>query len=1035
MKQKSIFFSPCLMRFSTLFILMILLCNFVLGQTKVITGTVTDDQGQALMGANIKVKGTANGAVTDEAGKYSVTAAKNGTLIFSFSGFTPQTVLVNNRSVIDITLVREINNLEEVIVTGYRSQTRGSVLGSVTSVSSSEFSKMPVDNLSNALAGRLSGVTITQSAGTPGMESSIRIRAEGTFNNTSPLYVIDGIVSDKFTFDGLSPNEVNEITVLKDGASAAIYGSRAANGVILVTTKRGHEGKPKLTYSGLYGFQTPTKIPKTFTAFQQASAINNALKYNNTPETDARYYTQDELDYFKTHSWNWIDEMWQNPTTTQHSLDVSGGSKNVRYFLGGSLNSATGSFNNLSYQKYTLRGNLDVSVTKDLKISLDMNTDKRKTNGPSWQVSNWRQEDLYKALLIRSPMVPPYVNGLPVGNWVEWHPGVIVDPSQSGYNKKEWNEVNSTVSINYTAPFLKGLSAKVALNRFNRNIYNKQFQLPYNMTLFNTLGEHNHIVGDTAVGLRPRAADEFLQSRYDKIEQYQFDAQINYKNSFGKHNIDALLVYEQEEDNTVWFNGRRDNFISNAIDQYVAGSPVNPHVDGSESQFARLSYVGLASYNYAQKYLLEASFRYDGSVKFAPAHRWGFFPGASAGWRISNEPFFKSTFINDLKIRASVALVGNDYIDDFQWLQSDEIVDGAIFNEPTNGLEPGTLANPNITWEKSLSYNTGFDSRFWDNRMSLKLDLFYRHTYDILGTRQLIVPSTFGPDLPDENYEQIDTRGFEIELGYNSHGKNSASSFNYYAHGNFGFSTNKVIRLDEAENIRPYKSKVGRPIGGVFGYVADGILRSQKQIDALPAGYTILGKKPQLGMLNYKDLRGVNSDTPDGKITADDQTFIADHSDPTMTFGLSVGATWKSFNLDVLLQGVAGGKIMMPNTGRDIQARAEESSFAYWADSWTPENPNGKYPGYRGTSYRTRADASSFWLQDLSFLRLKNISLSYNLPEHLLSGIGVSNVRVFFTGTNLAMIYSGNKIYDPEMNSITAYPMMKTYSFGINIGL
>jgi hypothetical protein len=188
-------------------------------------------------------------------------------------------------------------------------------------------------------------------------------------------------------------------------------------------------------------------------------------------------------------------------------------------------------------------------------------------------------------------------------------------------------------------------------------------------------------------------------------------------------------------------------------------------------------------------------------------------------------------------------------------------------------------------------------------------------------------------------------------------------------------------------------------------------------------------------MLNYKDLRGVNSDTPDGKITADDQTFIADHSDPTMTFGLSVGATWKSFNLDVLLQGVAGGKIMMPNTGRDIQARAEESSFAYWADSWTPENPNGKYPGYRGTSYRTRADASSFWLQDLSFLRLKNISLSYNLPEHLLSGIGVSNVRVFFTGTNLAMIYSGNKIYDPEMNSITAYPMMKTYSFGINIGL
>ncbi len=324
----------------------------------------------------------------------------------------------------------------------------------------------PVDNLSNALAGRLAGATITQNAGTPGMESSIRIRSQGTFNNATPLFVIDGVVSDKFAFDGLSPNEVENVTVLKDGASAAIYGSRAANGVVLVTTKRGKEGAPKLSYSGLYGFQEPTKIPETLNAFEHASAINHQLRYIKTPESDPRYYSQDELDYFANNSWNWVDEMWKNPLTTQHTLDVSGGSKNVKYFLRGSYNYSSGSFNNIDYRKLNLRGNVDVSLTKNLRVSLDINTDTRTTNGPSWDVNNWRFEDLYKALLFRPSMVPPYVNGLPVGNWVEWHPGVVLNPDASGYNKRKWTGLNTMVTLNYNVPFVKGLSAKASINRY-----------------------------------------------------------------------------------------------------------------------------------------------------------------------------------------------------------------------------------------------------------------------------------------------------------------------------------------------------------------------------------------------------------------------------------------------------------------------------------------------------------------------------------------------------------------------------------------
>src|SRR5215218_2707806 len=430
----------------------------------VVKGKVSGSDGP-LAGVTVKVDGSTKFVSSDEGGNYTITAPDNGALIFTYTGYIELRVPVNNRTLINITLVAGANQLQEVIVTGYRTQTRGTIIGAVSSVNSSEFSNLPVDNLSNALAGRLTGVTISQPAGTPGMESSIRIRAQGSLTGTNPLFVIDGIVSDKFAFDGLSPSEVQDVTVLKDAASAAIYGARAANGVVLVTTKRGREGAPKLSYNGIYGFQQPTKIPEALNAFEHASAINHQLRYTNVPATDPRYYTQDELDYFKTHSWNWIDETWRDPLTTQHSLDVSGGSQSVKYFLGGSYNYASGSFNNIDYKKFNLRGNVDVSVTKSLKLSLDLNTDTRNTNGPSWDVNNLRYEDLYKALLFRPAMVPPYINGEPVGNWIEWHPGVVLTPSLAGYNTRKWTGLNTMVTLNYTVPFIKGLSAKTSYNR------------------------------------------------------------------------------------------------------------------------------------------------------------------------------------------------------------------------------------------------------------------------------------------------------------------------------------------------------------------------------------------------------------------------------------------------------------------------------------------------------------------------------------------------------------------------------------------
>jgi TonB-linked SusC/RagA family outer membrane protein len=1007
-----------------------------------------------LAGVTVKVDGSATAVTTDADGNFTITVPENAFLVFSHTGYKQQRIAVKNQAVINVTLVTDTKQLDEIVVTGYRAQPRGTIVGSVSSVNSAEFADLPVDNLSNALAGRLSGATITQNAGTPGRESSIRIRAIGTTNNSEPLYVIDGVVSDKFAFDGLSPNEVDNITLLKDGASAAIYGSRAANGVVLITTKRGRSGASKISYNGTYGVQTPTKIPSGLTAFEHATLINDILQYTNIPTTDARYYSADELEYFKNNSWSWIDYLWKDPVTTQHAMNVSGGNNTIKYFMGGSYNYATGSFDNLDFKKMNLRGNMDVNVTKNLTVSMDLSTDNRSTDGPSWGGDDWGHEDLYKALALRSAMVPPYVKGLPTGNYVEWHPGAVIS-GMAGYQDKTWTGFEARVSMNYKMPFIKGLSAKLMYNRYNRQEAVKQMNLSYDMAQFNQTGANSHIVGEVYEKPKARVQEKFIRQRSNNIKRYQFNAQLNYQRTFGNHGLDALLVYEQSEASEVWFEARRDSLISPAIDQFTGGRPSLSRTNGAEFEGARISYVGLASYNFRQTYLLEASFRYDGSSIFAPETRWGFFPSVSAGWRISNEPFFKVGFINDLKLRAAFGRVGNDAIDPFQYLSLYNIQsEAAIFTSPSFGLVPGVLANPSITWEKANSYNAGLDGRFLNNRINLKLDVFFRKTYDILGTRQLSIPSTFGARMPDENYQQINTRGIEIELGYTNEFGDGRGKGSYYVRGNFGYATSRFVVVDQAQNIRAYQSAIGRSVGLqangsinragsylsdiLFGYVATDIIRTQKDLDALPAGYTILGEAPILGMLNYKDIRGPGSDQPDGRITSDDQEYLGKYSIPPMNYGLSVGAAWKSFSIDVLFQGLAGHKVMLHANARRVQGRVEETSYGFWNDRWTPTNTDAAYPaarryGFPGTDY----PASTWFLRDASFLRLKSVNLSYSLPENFLNRIHVDNIRLFFTGTNLFLLKEkiGDFNYDPEANNIRSYPLMKTISFGLNITL
>ncbi|MBW6479024.1 MAG: SusC/RagA family TonB-linked outer membrane protein [Bacteroidales bacterium] len=583
-------------------------------QQRSISGKVTDSNGQPLPGVTVIVAGTTTGTVTNADGNFILSIPDGAkTLQFSFVGMRTQEVSIDDRTTFAVVMEEETIGLDEVIAVGYRTQTRGTITGSVSTVSTAQFQDIPMDNLSNALAGRLSGVTVTQIAGTPGQESNIQVRARGTLNNTDPLYVIDGIVASKYAFDALSTDEVDNITLLKDAASAAIYGSRGANGVILVTTKRGSNRPPTITYSGTVGVQIPTRIPESLNAYEHASLINDGIayqKYYNKGFTldpnDPLVYTQDELDYFKENSYNWVEELWRDPITTQHSLSASGGSETVNYYIGGTYNYAIASFDNVDFNKLTLRANIDVKLATGLTASLDIHTDNRTTHGPNWDTGNWRFEDLYKALVLRTSLVPPNINGESVGNWVEWSPDAVIN-LDAGYHNRKWTGITSTMALDYKIPFIKGLSVNLKYNKYMLDEERKRFSHPYYMTLFETTGTHNHIITDNPVGQKQRSNAEFLEVRNYKDRSYQFNIQGNYKNSFGNHNVDAFFVYEQTEFQESYILARRDNFISTTVDQFVGGgaSVEDQTSNGSEFESARLSYVGALSYNYKRTYLLD----------------------------------------------------------------------------------------------------------------------------------------------------------------------------------------------------------------------------------------------------------------------------------------------------------------------------------------------------------------------------------------------------------------------------------------------
>ncbi len=992
----------------------------------IVQGTIVDQEGAPLPGVNVLLKGTSSGTQSDFDGKYSIQAKRGDQLVFSYLGMKTVTLTVGDDSTLDLIMEEDANSLDEVVVVGYGTQTKATLTGAITNIKTEEISEISASNLTSLLAGRLSGVSISSLTGTPGVASNLTIRTRGTWNSDAPIYVIDGIVKDKSDFDALDVNEVEEVSILKDAASAAIYGSRASNGVVLVSTKKGKSGKPTITYNSSYNFEKPTKLPKMM------SGVDIANMANSVSTTEWFSWSQEDIAWLQTvnngYGYDYLDEVYRDPASNRHALSISGGNENVKYYLGGSIFEQTGFLEPLKFDKQNLRANVEVKLSDNLSANVNLaivNSKREKFNWPY----DWGDDalpDLWKKLQTWQFYEPISVDGkAPNLGWLG-NVGELIN--NSGYWRNRIQSQSAIVSLTYKIPKVEGLSVKATYAFDNSASDLKIFDKKH--TLYNITGQtiHNYsnvqLDGTTALSSGPSREGISETANFDR--SYQFNTQINYNRVFGDHHFDALLVYEQSEGFNNNFNATRYDFPILVRDQWnqTSGAAEDSRAGGGESETGRLSYIGRLNYDYGSKYLLSASFRYDGSLIFKPSERWGFFPSVSAGWVVSEEDFFNLDYVDRLKLRGSFGTLGNDRVDPWRWQEQYVADNGFYFGETpaeVKGIRYGGITNQLMTWETSESTNIGLDLGINDH-FDFTLDVWGKKTKDILGTQVSELPSTFGGSLPNVNYGEMKSSGFEFEVNYS----NNIGDFNYYLGGNYGYATNEVVKISQGENIRDYQNRIGRSWNYIVGYEYDDILRTQADIDALPAGYTIGGQAPQLGQLNYKDISGVDG-VPDGKIDSWDQKVIADYAAPTSTYGIRFGGEFKGFSVDALFQGAGGYKKILSVQPPYAWTRV----YGIWEDYWSPDNINSTMPS---PDFNMGANqwTSTFWLKDADYLRLGYLNIGYSLPKDIIGQVGLDSAKLFVSGTNL-FTWSEFKEYDVELSSAGSYPNMKNYSLGVNI--
>jgi len=987
-----------------------------------ITGTVTDAEGLPLPGASITIKGTSLGDITDADGVYTLRVPnENATLVFSYIGYISQETIVGSRRTIDIMLIEETRQIDEVVVIGYGTQRKVTLTGSVVAIKGTEVVKSPSVNVTSSLAGRLPGVIINTRVGEPGRDNpSLYIRGRSTTGNSSALVIIDGV--ERGGLGQLNPNDIESISVLKD-ASAAIYGSRAANGVILITTKRGDLAKPTINVMFNYGLTQPTRNPK------MADSYTYAKVYNEIEINEGRNprFTDDELRKYQDGSdpnypnTDWYDFIVRKVTPQNRAnISVSGGNDRTKYYL--SLGEVTQegmyNFSSISYKQINLRSNVDVQATDNLKIGMnfmgryeDKHFPRRSTNELNSHI--WLYWPMWQPYWPGTDYLTPNRDNENIINWVS---------DNAGYLDQLISTIQTNLFFKWDIPWVKGLSIDGSGSYDYANTFAKQFNTPsYVYYQDSQTGELIKGLSGTSPSLAT------LTNRSDYSTQLYLTAKINYERVFDSHGVNAMIGYEQTQIKGNWFQAGRNDFLSTTIPQLFAGSSDKNQQsnDGNASHDAKQNYFSRFGYEYAGKYLAQVTLRIDGSPRFAEGNRFGFFPGVSAGWRISEEDFMKNyDFVQNLKIRGSYGKMGNDLVSAFQYLMTYRYGNNYVIgNGDVSGLVQDGVPNPNITWETAKTWNIGLDATLWKGLLGIEFDFFKTRREDILTRRTVVVPDYTGLSLPDENIGIVDNKGFELVLSHN----NRINDFSYNISGNVSFARNKVVFADEAPAAEPYQYATGRPYGSALRYKAIGIYKDQAEIDATPH---MVGAQP--GDIIYQDMNG------DGVINSRDRIRIDLTNIPEIVFGLTANFTYKGFDMFLFFQGQENAiqyfgswfPVLSYSLGNFCEWRAN--------DRWAPDHTTATMPRGASALWNNNSDQnmpSTQWQLDAGFLRLKNVEIGYNLPKKVSERVRVQNLRLYVSGSNLFVIYDHMKDigFDPETGDFWYYPPMRVYNFGVNL--
>lgn len=993
-------------------------------QNETCGGIVKDASGQPVIGASVMVKGTQNGNVTDVDGRFSLRGGvKRGDIIvISYIGCQTQEVKWNGGS-LNITLKEDERTLDEVVVVGYGTQKKVNVIGSIATVDSKTLESRSVPDVSNMLTGQMSGVTITQSSGNPGDDAgTIRIRGVGSFGATpSPLVLVDGLPG---SLSDLTPADIDNISVLKDASSAAIYGSRAANGVILVTTKKGKEGKTRITYNGSVGMSQATALPELAHSYEYAEYYNMAVGTETyTPEMIQKYRDGSDPD-------NYADEMYLDDILgghafqTKHELSVSGGTGKLQYMASMGYLRQDGLLDNNYFNRYTARVNLGAELAKNLRLNIRLSgtiSDRHEPSTPG--ILDGGGYKIIIANAVRFPgLTPTYLQNGEVGLGPKLQGTPRAWVNSNSFYREDYDKFKNNIELSYQP--VKGLTLKVIGG--------------YNYTIGTTRNYRSDLTLTGGKSTGPSS----LTHEMDKTVYKTFQATADYNTTIAnKHNLTALVGYTWEDEGQRTLSGSRNNFPSDDVPYLTAGGADGQTNSGGGYDWAIQSIFGRLTYNYDQRYLFETTMRYDGSSRFPTDSKYGFFPSMALGWRLSEEKFWKENehldFINNFKLKASYGVLGNNNIGNYPYQsvytlgQAQNYVFGGVY---TQGAAVTTYVDPELKWERTRTTDIGIETSFFKDRLTFNATYFYRKTTDVLYKPAASYSSIFGLSISEVNTGALENKGWEFEIGH----QNTIGKFHYHINGNFSIINNKVITLGMG-NVTQNNGMVGNgsdlfidyPMQMFYGYKTDGVFLTDAEVSDW-YDQSSIAKGSQAGDIRYVDTTG------DGKVTTDDKVYLGSRI-PKYTFGLNLGAEYRGFDFSALIQGVAKVKGMLSVYAG--HAFYQEGNIQKWQmeNCWNVQQDN-RYPEYPRLEVMSNAGSnntltSDFWVVDASFVKVRNIQLGYTLPTYITQKFGSSGLRVYVSLDNPLTFSGYRKGWDPENTSNNGqyYPTMSTYTLGLTL--